>query len=140
MEPKPRRRRLFSVESFGPQVMQLLLHGAKGLSEFDLPWNQAIRLRQRIYQLREAMRREKHELYPLVSKVKLNIPEHPDPRKPPPSGKLTSVHCILGPGDHEYEGLISELGITPTQNEAVEVSSDLSGTDLDSILNQGRKE
>lgn len=106
-----RRRRLYSVESFGPKVLSILMHGAKGQQEFTAPWNLVIRLRQRIYQLREAMRREQHAMYPLVSRVQITIPEYPDPRIRPHSGPETPVRAILGPTDHQYDGIIDQLGI-----------------------------
>lgn len=109
-DPPRRRRRLYSVESFGPKVLSILMHGAKGQQEFTAPWNKVIRLRQRVYQLREAMRRERHPIYPLVSRVQITIPEWPDPRfGPKPSD--TIVRCILGPTDHQYDDIIQQLGI-----------------------------
>lgn len=139
----PRPRRLMRVQSFGPQILQLLTLGAKNTVEFRLPWRKAIRLRQRIYQLRAAMQREEHSLYPLVSKVQLDITEYPDARRPPTQGRDHPVRCTLGPGDHEYDDLLTQLGLEPVGSEPEpnvalppEPDDPTFGTDIDSILGE----
>jgi len=67
------RKRHTPVVSFGDKLMRVLKKAA--LQEFsrELPWNAAVRLRQRLYSLRAAMRSEGHAEYDLVSRVRITI-------------------------------------------------------------------
>src|SRR5678816_2029259 len=62
------------VESFGPELLAALLSAATGeLRPIRLPYNKAVRFRQRLYQLRHAMRKSNHEKYHLVCRVRITI-------------------------------------------------------------------
>lgn len=98
-----------SVDSFGPQIMQLLLLGAQKQSEFTLPWRQAIALSQRLNSLRAAMRRAEHPMYPAVSRVRLTIVDHPDPKQKPRGGRDTNVTVRLGPADTQYDNVLAQI-------------------------------
>lgn len=139
LDPKPpRQRRLHRVESFGPKVLAILLHGARQQSEFSAPWNQVIQLIQRINQLREAMHREEHPQYPMVAKVQVWMPDYPNPAVKPPEGKYQIVRAIIGTRDAKFDSIIEQLGIDVGLGNDASPSSLLSsaGESLEDLLAQ----
>ncbi len=121
--PAKRQRRLHRVESFGPKVMAILMHGAVRQSTFTSEWSKVIQLIQRINQLREAMHRENHPMYPTVAKVQVWIPDYPNPAVPPLSGKHTPVRAVIGTRDAKFDDIIEQLGISTDLNPDGEATS-----------------
>lgn len=69
----PAKHRIYLVSSFGPEIMQALLRGAKERFEVPLTYRMAVQFSQRINRLRRAMREEAHPQYGLVAKTKITI-------------------------------------------------------------------
>ena len=116
------------VESFGPELLAALLSAATGsLPPVRLPWNKAIRFRQRLYSLRSAMRKAKHDKYHLVCRVKItiswpqDIPSERTGEHRVPADKHTICDVTLSPNDSEFStalknaGLDTSLGIETTE-------------------------
>lgn len=70
-KPKPRSSR--PIESFGPEIFQTLVEGAKRKIELQLPYHRAAYFRARANQLRHRMRLEGHPHYSSVSQAKITI-------------------------------------------------------------------
>lgn len=120
------------VESFGPELLAALLSAATGsLPPVTLPYNKAVRFRQRLYQLRNAMRKAKHEKYHLVCRVRITIEwdgkvetmkagEHYVP-----VDKRAPCRVTLTPNDSEFSsalkaaGLDTSLGADPVAEVAL---------------------
>lgn len=119
------------IESFGPEIMQALLAGAKGRYEIELDYARAVKFRQRVYQLRNSMRHAAHEAYITVSRTRIQIvwgtaigdPEVPEniSRKKTKWPKDIHTRCklIISPYDSEFADALGKVGI-----KAGELSSD----------------
>lgn len=75
--------------------------------ERKLPWNKAVRLRQRAYSLRQAMLNEKHPQYDLVSRVRITIDlgDHPTRQRGTthiPLDSKCEVTISFHPNDSEF--------------------------------------
>ena len=137
---KPKTAR--PVESFGPELFELLKRAATTRIDFQLSYRRATRLRQRLYQLREAMRLASHEQYNLVSRVRITV-DWPDDtpvvkagRNNVPRDKNVLCEVILRPNDSEFSDLLDLAGITlhlpPTQDSAAAPAEFESG--IESLL------
>lgn len=107
------------VESFGPEILAALLRGATEPLTLDMSYKMGIRFRLRIHQLREAMRRQAHEKYELVARVRVSI-EWPDGtalekqgRYWVPRDRNTKCRITLKPNDAEFAAALSAAGIDP---------------------------
>ena len=115
--------------------MALLLKGALEKVELPMSWNRAVRLRQRIYQLRTAMKslEPPHDKYSLVARVRITIelpPGTPEKRSGnnlvPVDGK-TLAKLILRPNDSEFDDVFDKAGVElhePAAADIVPSSSD----------------
>lgn len=110
--PKP-------VESFGPELFQALVDGSKREIILKLPYDQAVRFRLRINQLREAMRQVEHPKYLAVSQARITIKWPPDTatRKYPggnlwPVNKKVLCDVIVSPNDFEFRSALQSAGVT----------------------------
>jgi hypothetical protein len=65
--------KLPAITTFGPEVMATLIEGSRREIVVELPYRDAIVLRQRMHQLRARMREDKHELASIVSAAKVTI-------------------------------------------------------------------
>lgn len=107
------------VASFGSEILAALMKGATGRVTLKMTYSQAIRFRQRIHSLREAMRRASHKQYDLCSKVRVSIevppdvPVHRSGRHFVPDNRQTEVRVILSPNDSEFADILAEAGIRP---------------------------
>lgn len=115
--PKPKPPR--PVESFGPEILAALLRGAKGHVEMEVTYRQAIRFRQRVHSLRNAMRLAAHPKYELCSKTCIGI-EIPAGTEVVRSGRHfvpvdrgAKVKLILSPNDSEFAEMLAQAGIKP---------------------------
>ena len=124
------------VESFGPGIMAALLEGAKTGLSLDLPYRKAVQFRQRLYQLRAAMRAEGHSEYKLVSRVRVTITWDPatntvvsSKNVPIPRDRQTLVRVDVAPLDSEFDDALLRAGINTRGGR-----SSSSGQDLDQFL------
>jgi hypothetical protein len=109
--PKP-------IESFGPEIFQALIEGAKRKVEFDLPYRKAVHFRQRVNQLRNQMRLQKHEHYAMASQARITItwPDDTPCNKSAngirsPKDINTPVHVTIAPADAEFAGILEKAGV-----------------------------
>jgi hypothetical protein len=99
--------------------MAALMRGAlsEGLT-VNAPWKVAVHFRQRIYQLREAMRKSDHEKYSLVARVRVTIelPEGCESSmvrgSPVPKDRNAIVKLVLRPNDSEFDSMLGDAGLT----------------------------
>lgn len=117
-------KRVHLVASFGPEVMQALLRGAR--EEFTvgpLPYRQAIQFMQRLNKLRQAMMNENHVQYPIVARTKITVVWGEKAGLPPVEEKLSSrnvpsprdinvlAKLIIRPHDSEFNKVLIDSGI-----------------------------
>lgn len=130
-KPKPPR----PVESFGPELFALLIRAATTQVQFPLSYRRATRLRQRLHQLRESMRRSAHEHYELVSRVRITIrwpddtPTQKKGRTDVPTNINVECEVTLQPNDSEFGDLLERAGI----NIALPSNGTQPGTDATTI-------
>lgn len=105
---RPRSR--YPVSSFGPELMAVLLKGAR--EEVRIPCRdakQAQHLQARIHALRGAMNREKHPQYELSTRARTardwKIGE---------DGKAKDFALIIRPNDSQFADIIKAAGIEVT--------------------------
>jgi hypothetical protein len=110
MPPRPR-----PVISFAPELLTLLLAGARETQTLTLPYNDAANLRQRIYQLRKSMERESHAQAEIVQKAVVRIilpedmptkPNHKGERIPALSHRTHDVTVQVAPKDDRLSAAI----------------------------------
>ena len=109
------------VASFGPELMAALLQGAAHDYSIQMPWKIAVRFRQRVYQLRAAMRAEKHEKLDLVSRVRIIVSWPKGTRLTKVAGNSfeyphdpnTECTVRIAPADSEFADILNKAGITP---------------------------
>jgi len=117
-ERKMTRTRTPLVESFGPELLAALLKASTGRYTVHLPFNHAVRFRQRLYSLRNALRLAKHEKYSLVSRVRITLtwnPESPTRKAGDHTVPLnTSEPCEveLMPNDTEFSSALADAGVS----------------------------
>ena len=112
--------------SFSPELLEALLHGALKTFWVELPYTQAVKLRQRLYKLRTAMRLDNHEKYPLVSRVQVSIQIKATGQRiggrvqaPAPEPCLVEI----GPADTQFITALARAGIEPRHmDEPLEVT------------------
>lgn len=107
------------VESFGPELFAALLKGATEEVKVPMTWRQAVRFRQRVHQMREAMRRTSHPKYEICTKVRIGIevpfdcPTVKSGRHKVPVDKGIKVTLVLSPNDSEFGPLLAAAGVRP---------------------------
>jgi len=95
----------------------LLMGATKGLS-FNTTYSKAVRFRQRAYQLRAAMRHERHEKYSLVARIKISIiwPDDtvlvPSGRHVIPNDRKTTCTLAISPNDSEFDDVLTGAGVS----------------------------
>lgn len=109
------------VESFGAEVMQALIEGSKKRIVLTLPYRKAVFFRQRVNQLRVAMRDMKppHSLYKVVSTTSLSIEwdANTETKKNVknvrrPASMDAPVRLIISPADSEFGDALRKAGVT----------------------------
>ena len=105
------------VESFGPELLAAILKGATAPFTLEMSYKFGVRFRQRIHQLREAMRVAKHEKYSLVARTRVSI-EWPDGCQVIKTGRHVvpvdrNVKCkvTIQPNDTEFGDILIAAGI-----------------------------
>lgn len=139
--------RKISVESFGPELMAALLQGAAGKFEVSMPYRKAIKLRQRIYQLRLAMKQANHDKHKLVARTRVTI-EWPEDTKVTrtqqgvsyPNDRGVMCRVLVQPADSEFKELFEQAGVdTKLGDELDKPSTGASGDLLSDIIGDGQK-
>lgn len=117
------------VESFGPELLTALLKGATQEVSVPMTWKQAIRFRQRVHSMREAMRRTSHPKYELCSRVAITIelplgtPTEVSGRHRIPTDRNIGVRVILSPNDSQFGPLLAAAGIRTPEEIAATTES-----------------
>lgn len=106
------------VESFGPELLAALIAGSKSKFEIALPYSTAVKFRQRIYQLRFAMRMANHPQSSMVSRTRIQItwPEGTETKSNIkkvhwPKDPETPCKLIISPYDSEFADALGKAGI-----------------------------
>ena len=104
------------VDSFGPELMEALLKGALNSYWVELPYSVAVKLRQRLYQLRLAMMEHRHEKYTLVSRVQVSIEIKSTGQRI--GGRVQALGeepCLveIGPSDTRFVEALKLAGVEP---------------------------
>lgn len=121
----PAKPRTYPVASFGPEMMQALLRGARERYEVGpLPYSKAVNFRQRMNRLRIAMRNESHPHYATVARVSCAIVWGPKAGLPPieeatssrnvkyPRNSDDPAKLIIQPHDKEFNDVLVASGIS----------------------------
>ncbi len=148
MDPEHKKRRPpRPIESYGPELMAALLKGAVDTFTMEMPFQRAVRFRQRIYQLRFAMESQGHPKYNLVSRVRTTI-RWPEGTELVPCGhyfspKDRTVTCqiTISPNDSEFADDLRKAGVTvgPPEDEVedeVPIAPDERRDLLDSLFGE----
>lgn len=122
-EPAKRPKRIYPIESFGPDLLAALLKGAKERVEVTLPsWKSGARMQLRLQQLRFTMQRLNDELWPIVARTKISLlwglragfedtPAKHARGTPRPINPLVPCKIILEPRDSEFIGALHRAGV-----------------------------
>jgi hypothetical protein len=112
--------------------MAALLEGARKGVSLQLSFRDAVRFRQRLYQLRNSMRLESHPEYRIVSRVKVTItwPEDANTIRTSkdvhfPSDRKTICRVDVKPLDSEFDAALATVGITPSGPTVPQAAQDL---------------
>lgn len=118
-----RPRSKLPIESFGPELMAALIHGSLKEFRFPLPFNDAVKFRRRIHQLRSRMREEKHEKATLVERARVSIllgkeAGFPDPEYQRisnggrvPRDRSAPALIVIKPYDVEFNAALKAAGV-----------------------------
>jgi hypothetical protein len=112
----------YPVSSFGPELMTILLKGARGRVEIPCPDQRTMKyLQMRLQMLRGAMARERHPNYTLVTRARTsrlwNTAEGPD------SGCV----LVVQPNDAQFTKLIADAGIAAPEDTGGDILADIDG-------------
>lgn len=148
------------LESFGPELLVLLLKAGLSRQELFLPsYNKAVQLKQRLNALRAEMRRRNHDQYRVAARAKLTIrwgkdaqneserykdkfqqvegkwPEEKRNRngsRRPIPGDSTPVLFILEPHDSQFKDILNEAGISV--DETLDLAATTPTSEFDDLL------
>lgn|SRR5262245_16675457 len=113
LEPKRPR----PVESFGPELFAALLAASTKEVRIPMTYRQGVRFRQRIHQMREAMRLSRHPKYETCTRVRIGIELPSDcvtmksGRHRVPTDRGIMVTVVLSPNDSEFSDILSKAGV-----------------------------
>lgn len=106
------------LTSFGPEILQTLIEGSKREILIELPYKEAVVLRQRIHQLRARMREDKHALTHIVSAAKVTIRWGPEVASSKsrrgvsyPTNSNSLVEMVIRPQDSTFRSALEKAGI-----------------------------
>lgn len=100
----------YPVASFGPELMEILLRGAREKVDIPCPNQRFMKhLQARIHMLRGAMAREKHHDYGLVTHARTSRSWNKE--------KGVDVDCVLTirPNDSQFTEVLAAAGIVPSK-------------------------
>jgi hypothetical protein len=101
----------YTVNSFGPELLAVLLKGARERVAIPCPDQRTMKfIQMRLQMLRGAMFRERHPQYELVTRARTSRTwdkSHPD------------KNCVLvvAPNDSQFAAIFRDAGIVPTDHE-----------------------
>lgn len=110
------------VESFGPEIFQALIEGAKRKITLELPYRKAVYFRLRANQLRNQMRLLSHPQYSVVSQTRITIAWPPSTpvrqtskRVSIPLDVETPCTLTIAPSDSEFTEALARAGVNVPQ-------------------------
>src|SRR5882672_7220953 len=120
-----RKERTYPLESFGPQITQLLIEGSqrKIVVEEGLTYASAIRLQLRIQSLRKQMRIQAHPMWKVVAKAKVSVlwgakagfapveMKHNSRNYPFTKDNTVPAKVIVQPRDGEFSSALTAAGV-----------------------------
>lgn len=144
-EPGAPPRSRYLIESFGPELLELLKRGARERVEISrdsagnlIPYRRIHYLRMRLSMLRGVIRRNDHELKKIVSRCGMQVlwgeragydpvEDHIGKKNNRrPKDTMTPAKLILQPNDAQFEDLLNPLNLSINQLEPTHEQS-LSG-------------
>lgn len=136
------RSRKTPISSFGPEIFEALIQGSRKKFTISTTYRKAMQFRLQIHKLRERMREENHELYPVASRTKVSIAW--EPTIPTKQGYHNSrrpedidapVTMTIAPRDSEFTEALVAAGITIDRSHEPKLpDSTIDTPRLDSIL------
>lgn len=150
------KKRSYPIESFGPEIMQALLKGAREEIFIELPsYRSGVYFLSRIHHLRKRMQEESHEAYGVVSKARCTllwgeragyekVEEVTNSQNSPrPKSKDVPVKIRIAPHDAEFAAALKKAGVEVLKEEAAPTTApSTSGLTsiLDDYLPEGERE
>lgn len=114
--------RLPALTTFGPEILNALIEGSRREVIIELPYAEAVVLRQRMHQLRARMREDKHPLSDIVSAARVTMRWSPDiatstSRKGVryPTDNQSLIELVIRPQDSTFRKALEKAGITVEQ-------------------------
>lgn len=127
-----------SVSNFGPEIMHALIEGSKRRLEIPLSWRKCVAFRQRVNQLRAAMRAENHQFVRVVALTKVTIEWPPDTatKRAPngvrfPTNAETICKLIIAPADQDFALALAKVGLEVPKLDAPPVNTGPVADDAD---------
>jgi len=101
----------YTVGSFGPELMAILLKGARERVEIPCPDQRTMKfIQMRLQMLRGAMYREKHSQYELVTRARTT-------RHWAPDNKDKDCVLIVQPNDSQFTEIFKQAGVEATPHD-----------------------
>ena len=130
--------KLPALTTFGPEIQAALIKGSREEVVIDLPYHEAVVLRQRMHQLRARMREDKHPLTPIVNAAKITIRWSEDvatstTRKGMkyPTIRQSIVQLVIRPQDSTFRQALERAGVSIDIPDPIPLSvDDISGDDV----------
>lgn len=142
----------YPISSFGPEFLETLRKAARERIVLEFPtYRLAVRFQHRIYTLRSQMQKQKHELYPLVSRVRSSLTFGKKAGYADTPVKVTrknvtiplDTNCPakieLYPYDMEFRDIVAKAGII-VRPEASLVPEPISAPSIDEIIRQAKED
>jgi len=99
----------YPVSSFGPELLEILVRGAKDRVSIPCPNHKTMQaLQMRIQMLRGAMGREKHPQYELTTRARTSRTWNRE------AGKDVDCVLVIQPNDFQFSDILKSAGITPS--------------------------
>lgn len=101
----------YTVSSFGPELMAVLLKGAREKIEIPCPDQRTMKfIQMRLQMLRGAMFRERHPQYEIVTRARTS-------RTWKSGNKDEDCVLVVAPNDSQFAKLIHDAGVAVTQHD-----------------------
>jgi hypothetical protein len=101
----------YTVNSFGPELMAVLLKGARERVEIPCPDQRTMKfIQMRLQMLRGAMYRERHPQYDLVTRARTS-------RTWQKGDSDKNCVLVVAPNDSQFSDIFRRAGIVPTEHE-----------------------
>jgi len=101
----------YTVSSFGPELMAVLLKGARERIEIPCPDQRTMKfIQMRLQMLRGAMYRERHQQYELVTKARTS-------RTWDKADKDKNCILVVAPNDSQFADIFRRAGVEVTSHD-----------------------